>query len=87
MSLATVSTVVIVVLPLLGVIAAMFAWFYKRGRQERALEDTQKSFALALNDNTTVIRELTVELRGFKDSTITRLHEHELRITVLEQAK
>lgn len=87
MNITTISTVVIMTLGLLGAMGAGMRWFYNRGGQERSLADMQKSFAKALDDNTAANRELTAELRDFKDRTVSTLHEHEVRIAVLEQAK
>lgn len=71
--IGTISTVVIAVVALIGVVAAVGNWFYRRGGQE-------KSFADAIQDNTSAHRELTAELRSFKDATVDRLHHHDLRI-------
>jgi hypothetical protein len=85
MNAGTISTVVIATLALLGMIGAGMRWLYTRGGQERSLADTQQSFAKALDDNTLANRELTAELRDFKDNTLAKLQNHEVRITVLER--
>ena len=77
--IGTISGVVIAVVALIGVVAGLVNWFYRRGGQE-------KSFADAIQDNTAANRELTAELRDFKERTVSTLHEHEVRITVLEHS-
>jgi hypothetical protein len=87
MHFASISTVILAAIAMLGVAVGGMKWLYSRGAQERAVTDTQKLFARALDENTSSTRELTAELRDFKDRTVTTLHEHEIRLTVLEQAK
>jgi hypothetical protein len=85
MDASTVSTVVIAVVALLGVIGGLGRWLYSRGRQEHDVEATQRTMAAALDGAAAATRELTAELRDFKDKTMGKLGEHEVRISVLER--
>ena len=77
MNAATIATVVLAVAAAGGFVAALVGWVYHRGGSDRAT-------AAAMADNTLATRELTDELRDFKDHTISKLHDHDIRLTVLE---
>lgn len=62
---------------LVGVIVAVVAWFYRRGKEEQ-------TFVKSLIDNTAANKEVAQELRDFKAVTVERLHDLDLRVTTLE---
>ena len=78
MDAGTISTVVLAVVGLLGVVGAIFGWVYRRAGSEHVT-------AVAIADNTAATRELTGELRDFKDHTVAALHDHDKRLTILEK--
>lgn len=74
---AELATVILAVLALAGIVVAAASWFYRRGGQEREL-------AVAIRENTTATSTLSQDLRSFRDSTISTLHQHDIRLTRLE---
>jgi hypothetical protein len=73
MSPSDAATVSIALLAALGLIGAIVAWFYRRGGTETAME-------IALDRNTTATEKLTDKIEG----VVTRLHDHDIRLTKLE---
>ena len=77
MTTETIATAVLACVGVIGIIAAMLGWFFRRGGDERA-------FSVALKDNTEAVKELSSEFRRFRDEVVERLHGLDLRVTRLE---
>src|SRR5262245_5818304 len=65
------------VVVILAAIAALIAWFYHRGGTETSLKE-------AVQENTEATREVTAELKDFKNTTVEKLHDLDKRVTKLE---
>ncbi len=68
-----VSCVVVFITAIVGAIA----WFYHRGKTENSLKE-------AVQDNTQATREVTAELKDFKNTTVEKLHELDIRVSRME---
>jgi hypothetical protein len=77
MNPSTVATVVIASAGVLGLLGAFVTWLVRRGGDERA-------FAVALQDNTSALKELATEFRTFRDQVVEKLHDMDKRVTLLE---
>jgi hypothetical protein len=72
-----IATVILAIVGVFGIGTASVGWFYRRGGDERA-------FAVALQENTEALKELSGEFRRFRDEVIDKLHGLDLRVTRLE---
>lgn len=79
-SISNLAQVVMAVVVVLGVIVGVIAWFYRRGAQETA-------FTESLTENTAANKEVAAELRDFKTTAITMIHELDTRVSVLESQR
>lgn len=68
---ANVATIILGVVGLLSLVGGSFMFFYKRGGDEREL-------VVALHANTGVTKELSTDLRSFKEHTVNKLHTLEM---------
>jgi uncharacterized protein HemX len=82
MDAATLASILIAVVAVVGLLGGGIAWFYKRGGQER--EST-----IALRDNTAATTALTLRFDAFMERTqranevtTAKLADHETRITL-----
>jgi flagellar basal body-associated protein FliL len=75
--LPDIASVCVAVVVVLGAIAGLVAWFYKRGGQEQA-------FADALDRNTQSADKLTAGLSDLKTVVIDMFHDLDKRVTRLE---
>ena len=77
MSAVDIAQIVLAVFAVIGAAAAVAAWFYKRGGQERALSD-------ALDRNTRANNEVATKLEEFRSVVIEMFHGLDKRVTRLE---
>lgn len=72
-----IATVVVACVAVIGLIAAIVRWFFKRGADER-------EFSVALRENTEAVRELAKEFRRFRDEVVEKIHALDVRFTALD---
>lgn len=84
MSVADTSTIVMAGAAALALIAAIIAWFYKRGATEQTLTK-------AVLDNSQATRDLTARLESFMaryeerhEALVTRVNGHDTRLGITE---
>lgn len=77
MNATTIATVVLAVCAVMGIVAAVTAWFFKRGADER-------EYVVALRESASATRDLIAEFREFKDHAVGEMHLLDIRITKLE---
>jgi hypothetical protein len=75
--MADIPTIILAGIALAGLVAAVLAFFYRRGGQEQIL-------TAAIRENTVSNMEVTKELRDFKSETIITLRDYGWRLKILE---
>lgn len=72
-----IASITVAVIVLLGAIAGLIAWFYRRGGQER-------SYTEALERNTKANYDVAQALADFKSTVLDMFHDLDKRVTRLE---
>jgi hypothetical protein len=85
--IASVAAITVAAVVIIGAIGGAFAWFYKRGGQERSFDVRQHASDEAIERNTAATEKLSEKLDDFKSVVIDMFHGLDKRVTILEKDK
>lgn len=73
-------TVALTIVAIIGIVAAVVRWFYKRGSQEADV-------VIALRENSQATKDLTLAFHTFKEISNSEFRAMDVRLTKVEAAQ